>query len=244
MEQQTEQISYKLEVFEGPLDLLLNLLAKNKLNIYDIPLTILCEQYIQHIEAMKDNNMDVASEFLEMAARLVYMKTVSLLPKHEEVEQLKEELAGELLEYEVCRQIAGKLGTMTDGFNYFVREPEEIEVEKRYQLIHGSGLLLDAYLSAVGRGQRKQPPSTTVFTKIVAKKVVAVSTKIVHVMRRLWNGKSMKLHNIFKEANDRSELVATFLAVLELCKSNRVKIEGDGDDMSVTLNKERKNREN
>ena len=101
----------------------------------------------------------------------------------------------------------------------------------------------DAYLSAVGRGQRRQPPSTAVFTKIVAKKVVAVSTKIVHVMRRLWKGNKTKLSNIFKEAKDRSELVATFLAVLELCKSNRVKIDGDGDDMTVTLNKERKSNE-
>lgn len=245
MEQHNEQaLSYKLEVFEGPLDLLLNLLSKNKISIYDIPLSELCEQYLEHIEAMKALDMDIASEFLEMAARLVYMKTVSLLPKHDEVEQLKEELAGELLEYEVCRKMAAQLGTMTEGFNYFVREQEEIEVDRRYQLVHGSGLLLDAYLSAVGRGQRRQPPSTTVFTKIVAKKVVAVSTKIVHVMRRLWSGRKTKLIHIFREAEDRSELVATFLAVLELCKSNRVKIEGDGEEMSVTLNKERKVREN
>lgn len=243
MEQQTEQISYKLESFEGPLDLLLNLLAKNKLNIFDINLSLLCEQYLRHIEEMKRNDIDVASEFLEMAARLVYMKTVSLLPKHEEIEQLKEELAGELLEYEVCRQIAGKLSTMADGFDYYVRKPKEIEVENRYQLVHGSGILLDAYLSAVGRGQRKQPPSTTVFTKIVAKKVVAVSTKIVHVMRKLWKGNKMKLTTIFKESHDRSELVATFLAVLELCKVNRVKIDGDGEEMTVTLNKERKSSE-
>ena len=178
MELQTQQISYKLEVFEGPLDLLLSLLSKNKLNIYDINLTLLCEQYLSHIDKMRENDMDIASEFLEMAARLVYMKTVSLLPKHEEAEQLKEELAGELLEYEVCRQIAMKLSTMTEGFNYCVRPPEEIQVETKYQLVHGSGILLDAYLSAVGRGMRKQPPPTTVFTKIVAKKVVAVSTKI------------------------------------------------------------------
>ncbi len=244
MENQTQQLSYKLEVFEGPLDLLLSLLAKNKLSIYDIPLTLLLEQYMAHIQAMQENDMDVASEFLEMAARLVYLKTVSLLPKHDEAEQLKEELAGELLEYEVCRQIAAKFGTMTEGFNYFVRKPEEIKADKRYQLVHGSDMLLDAYLSAVGRGQRKLPPNTTVFTKIVAKKIVAVSTKIVHVMRRLWNGSTMKLSGIFKEAKDRSELVATFLALLELCKANRVKIEGDGDDMSVTLSKERKSSEN
>ncbi len=244
MELQTQQISYKLEVFEGPLDLLLSLLSKNKLNIYDINLTLLCEQYLSHIDKMRENDIDIASEFLEMAARLVYMKTVSLLPKHEEAEQLKEELAGELLEYEVCRQIATKLSTMTEGFNYCVRCPEEIQVETKYQLVHGSGLLLDAYLSAVGRGMRKQPPPTTVFTKIVAKKVVAVSTKIVHVMRKLWNGKKMRINQIFRETNGRSELVATFLAVLELCKANRVKIDGDGEEMTVSLNKERKSSEN
>lgn len=240
----TEQISYCLEVFEGPLDLLLSLLAKNRLSIFDISLTELLEQYMQQIDAMRENNMDIASEFLEMAARLVYMKTVSLLPKHEEEEQLREELAGELLEYEVCRQMANKLGTMTEGFDYFVRHPEKIEADKGYQLVHGPGLLLDAYLSAVGRGMRKQPPSTTVFTKIVAKKVVAVSTRIVHVMRRLWKGSAVRLTQLFKESHNRSELVATFLAVLELCKSNRIKIDGDGEEMSVVLNKERKTREN
>ena len=79
--------------------------------------------------------------------------------------------------------------------------------------------------------------------KAGAKKVVAVSTKIVHVMRKLWKGNTMKLTNIFKEAHDRSELVATFLAVLELCKVNRVKIDGDGEEMTVALNKERKSSE-
>lgn len=238
--QEQEPISYKLEVFEGPLDLLLSLLSKNKLNIYDIPLAELLDQYMSHIDAMRENNMEVASEFLEMAARLVYMKTVSLLPKHDEAEKLKDELAGELLEYEICRQMAGKLGTMTDGFDYCVREPEKIEVDKRYQLVHSSDMLLDAYLSAVGRGMRKQPPPTTVFTKIVAKKVVAVSTRIVFVMRKLWNGKVLQLKSVFKESKSRSELVATFLAVLELCKANRVTINGSGEDMTVTLNKERK----
>ena len=129
----------------------------------------------------------------------------------------------------------------------FFENSESIFEKKGTDILHDVNvhhdLPLDAYLSAVGRGQRKQPPSTTVFTKIVAKKVVAVSTKIVHVMRRLWRGNKMKLSNIFKEANDRSELVATFLAVLELCKVNRVKIDGDGEDMTVVLNKERKSGE-
>ena len=100
-----EKLSYKLEVFEGPMDLLLHLITKHKIDIYDIPIVELVDQYTEYVRAMQEENMDIASEFLEMAARLVYMKTVSLLPKHEEIEQLKEELAGELLEYEVCRQI-------------------------------------------------------------------------------------------------------------------------------------------
>ena len=93
-----EAISYKLSEFEGPLDLLLHLISKNKLNIYDIEISVLLAQYMEHIDKMKEKNMDVASEFLEMAARLVYIKTVSLLPKHEESEELKKELSGELIE--------------------------------------------------------------------------------------------------------------------------------------------------
>ena len=92
-----EQINYKLEVFEGPMDLLLSLISKHKLDIYDIPIMELVEQYTDYVRQMQEADMDVASEFLEMAARLVYIKTVSLLPKSEEAEELKRELTGELL---------------------------------------------------------------------------------------------------------------------------------------------------
>ena len=101
-----ETLSYKLEVFEGPLDLLLTLIAKNKLNIYDIPIALLLEQYMEQIERMQAENLDVASEFLEMAARLVHIKSVSLLPKREEEEVLRRELTGQLLKYKQCRETA------------------------------------------------------------------------------------------------------------------------------------------
>ena len=94
-----DQISYKLDVFEGPMDLLLSLIAKHKLNIYDIPIVELVDQYLDYVRRMQDEDMYVASEFLEMAARLVYLKTVSLLPVHEEADELKRELTGELIEY-------------------------------------------------------------------------------------------------------------------------------------------------
>ena len=94
-----EKISYKLEVFEGPMDLLLHLITKHKLNINDIPIFELVEQYIEYVRQMQQADMEVASEFLEMAARLVYIKTLMLLPSHDEGETLKQELTGQLLEY-------------------------------------------------------------------------------------------------------------------------------------------------
>lgn len=235
-------ISYKIEGFEGPLDLLLQLIAKNKLNIYDIPLTSLVDQYLEQIELFKAEEMEIESEFLEMAARLLYIKTVNLLPKNEEAVRLKEELTGELLEYMVCKQIAAKLSAMQGGFDRFVRLPDEPEPDKTYELIHQKDVMYLSYLSAVGRGQRKLPPSTAPFTKIVAKKIVAVSTKIVFVIRDLWTGGSKKLGSLYKTAHSRSELVATFLAVLELCKANRIRVDGDSDDAQITLIKEHKRK--
>ncbi len=230
-------LSYKLESFEGPLDLLLQLIARNKLNIYDIQLTVLFDQYMEQIDAMKEQNLDIASEFLDMAARLIYMKTVSLLPRHDEIEQLKQELTGELLEYQICQQMAQKFGTMTDGFDRFIRQPQQVELPQTYTLVHQPDTLYLSYIAAVGRGQRKLPPSTAPFTKIVAKKIVAVSTKIVYVIRNLWHGGSQKLSHLYHSAQSRSEMIATFLAVLELCKANRVEIIGDADEAEIKLNR-------
>lgn len=235
-------LSYKLEGFEGPLDLLLQLIARNKLNIYDIELSVLIDQYLEQIELFKSEEMELESEFLEMASRLLYIKTVSLLPKHDEIVQLKEELTGALLEYMVCQQMAHKLAEMQDGFDRFVRTPEELEFDKTYELTHSADVMYLSYLAAVGRGQRKLPPLTAPFTKIVAKKIVAVSTKIVFVIRNLWTGGSKKLSSLYKTARSRSELVATFLAVLELCKANRVRVDGDSDSAEITLVKEHKRR--
>ncbi len=236
-------LCYKIEGFEGPLDLLLQLIARNKFNIYDIQLTELIDQYLEQIKLFEKEEMELGSEFLEMASRLLYIKTVSLLPKHDEIVSLKEELVGELLEYMVCKQVAKKFSEMQDGFDLFVKSPSEYDFDKTYELVHSSDVLYLSYLSAVGRGKRKLPPSTAPFTKIVAKKIVAVSTRIVFVIRNLWSGSKKKLSSLYKTANSRSELVATFLAVLELCKANRVRIDGDSDEAEITLIKEHKRDE-
>lgn len=230
-----DKLEYKLDVFEGPLDLLLYLISKNKLNINDIQLTVLVDQYVEYIRAMNEQDMDVASEFIEMASRLIYLKTVSLLPKHDEAEQLKEELTQELMEYEHCRKVAKLLSGMTDEFDTFIKVPEKIEYDKTYVNTHEKETILSAYIAAVGRGKRKLPPPTTVFSKIVARKIVSVSSKIVFVMKNLMRSGNKKMRNLFKGAQSRSELVATFLAVLELCKANRIHLDGEGDEMEISM---------
>ena len=117
-----EKLEYHLQVFDGPLDLLLTLIAKNKLDIYDIPIAELLEQYMEQIALMREANLDVASEFLEMAARLVQIKAASLLPKHEDEEDPRAELTGQLLEYEQCKRAAARLGEQC-SFDRLVRLP-------------------------------------------------------------------------------------------------------------------------
>ena len=229
-----EKLSYKLPVFEGPLDLLLYLIAKNKLNICEIPIAELLDQYTEHIQAMKEQDMDVASDFLEMAARLVYMKTVYLLPKHEEADALRRELSGQLLEYQECKRIA-QIMAERFSFNAFVREPAEIQYDQTYLRSHTPLELFNAYHNAVGRGKRLLPPPPEAFSRIVTHKIVSVSSKIIYVLRRLWQTDEIRYEELFEEKRDKSDLVATFLAVLELVKGKRVRIEGGSCSARVKL---------
>ncbi len=236
-----EKIQYKLEVFEGPMDLLLHLISKHKLNIYDIPILELVEQYTAYVRQMQEADMDVASEFIEMAARLIYIKTVSLLPVYEEAKQLKEELTGELLEYRDCKLMAQKLARQANGFDYYWREPMDLPVDHSYRRIHEGGELLDSYINAIGRGKRKLPPPIEAFQVIVSKKIVSVSSRIVSIYRRLLKKSKVRFGEFFEGANSRSQLVATFLAMLELIKANRVVLSEDNE--TVTLNRRKKEKE-
>ncbi len=230
-----ENLTYKIEVFEGPMDLLLHLISKHKLNINDIPIVELVNQYLDYVKQMEEEDFDIAGDFLEMAARLIYIKTVSLLPKHEEAEQLKKELTGELIEYRDCKLMAEKLSHQTDGFGRFVREPEEGWVNYDYERFHEGTELLDAYVNAAGKAMRKLPPPIDSFKVIVAKKFVNVASKVRTVMRKLWSGKKVNFLNLFEGAQSKSELVATFLAVLELAKSKRITVEGDMHNPKVQI---------
>lgn len=229
------QLNYKLEVFEGPMDLLLHLITKHKLNINDIPIVELVNQYLDYVKQMKEADFDVAGDFLEMAARLIYIKTVSLLPKHEEAETLKKELTGELIEYQACKQMAQKLSQQTDGFNRYVREPEGGWVNYDYERFHEGEELLNAYINVAGKAQRNLPPPLDSFKVIVAKKFVNVASKVRTVMRKLWSGKKIKFLSLFEEANSKSDIVATFLAVLELTKTKKISVEGSMSNPDVQI---------
>ena len=227
-----DKLSYKLEIFEVPLDLLLHLIAKNKLNIYDINICELVSHYLVWINKMKEQDMDLSSDFLEMASRLVYIKSVSLLPKDNESEQLKDKLSGELIEYRTVKLLAAELAKNSDGFSKFVRGPDMPEVDHTYVLTHDSGVLSHWYLAAVGRGLRRLPPPTTAFEPLVKKPVIPVSAKIVYIMRRLFNGVKVKYKSIFSEVKSKSEAVATFLAVLELIRGGRIAMD-DEDNLKM-----------
>lgn len=233
--EKTETLSYKLDVFEGPLDLLLNLIAKNKLNIYDIPIAELLEQYMAQIHEMQAADMDVASEFLEMAARLVHIKSVSLLPKKEEEAALKQELTGQLLEYQQCKEAAMRLRERfsLDGI---VRVQADIPADLTYKRHHKPQELLSAYLSMLGKKKPPEPqkPEDTI-SKLITRRVVSVASQIVFVLRSLWKKRHVSLKELFRGKNDPSERVAAFLAVLELVKDKRLRVDGDGEDCEIKL---------
>lgn len=233
--EKTETLSYKLDVFEGPLDLLLNLIAKNKLNIYDIPIVELLEQYMAQIHEMQAADMDVASEFLEMAARLVHIKSVSLLPKKEEEAALKQELTGQLLEYQQCKEAAMRLRERF-SLDSIVRAQADIPADLTYKRHHKPQELLSAYLSMLGKKKPPEPqkPEDTI-SKLITRRVVSVASQIVFVLRSLWKKRHVSLKELFRGKNDPSERVAAFLAVLELVKDKRLRVDGDGEDCEIKL---------
>ena len=220
------------------MDLLLHLISKHKLNINDIPIVELVNQYLDYVKQMEEQNFELAGDFLEMAARLIYIKTVSLLPRHEEAETLKRELTGELIEYRDCKLMAEKLSKRTDGFNRYVREPQGGWVNYDYERFHEGEELLDAYINVAGKAQRRLPPPIDSFKVIVAKRFVNVASKVRTVMRKLWSGKKVKFLSLFDCAQSKSDLVATFLAVLELAKTKKISIEGDIQNPSVQIIKD------
>ena len=236
-----ESISFKLEVFEGPLDLLLNLITKHKLNICDIEISKLLEQYLLYMDQAHEQDLELSGEFLEMAARLIYIKTAFLLPRPEEAEQLKKELEGALIEYSMCKIAAADLARRYIGGDVFVRRQMKIKADMTYTLVHEPERLAIAYSALSTKAIRNERQKLKVENKInsvVKRPIVSVMTKVVHILRELYSTGEVAMDKLYVGVTDRSARVATFLAVLELTKSGRITI---SEDNSMIFFKGRKN---
>lgn len=230
-----EKISFKLDNFEGPLDLLLHLISKHKLNINDIEISKLLEQYLEYINNAASCDMEIAGEFLEMAARLVYIKTMSLLPDRHEAEEIKKELQGTLIEYSQCRKTAQLLRECFVGYDIFSSPQIKFQSDDEYSVKHNPSELSKALLSITIRNIKAVKKESKVNEKlktIVKGRMVSVMSKVVFILRKLYAYENIKMSSLYDGMKDRSERVATFLAVLELTKSGRITLSDDNSEIS------------
>lgn len=237
-----EKLVYRLPVFEGPLDALLYLISKNKLNIYDIPITELLSQYLEYLGSMQEMDLEITSDFLEMASRLVQIKSSMLLPRYDEDDDAgdpRDELVTALIGYKTCKAMAQTLRRQGTGFDCFVRSPSPVEHDETYALYHERAEIFYAYLAAKGRAKRRLPPPVSAFRGVVGKRIVSVVSRVVHIVKRLMREGSRPLPSLFEDARYRSEAVATFLAVLELVKSNRIYIDEAEGEQRVRIRRRR-----
>lgn len=226
------ELNFKLEnlEFEGPLDLMLLLIQKHKLNIQDIEITVLLEQFLLYLERMTEADIDVTAEFLDAAARLVLIKSAALLPR-DEAEKMKKELQGALIEYALCKTMAEKLKKRWIGDAVYVRQPMEIEVDAAYHGTHQPEEIPFAY-SAVSKRAKMKSETPRSLAPIVAKSYVTVYTGVVIVLKSLLSRQKVTLAEIYK-GRPRSYRVSIFLAVLELSKAGRIVISEDGESVSL-----------
>ena len=224
-------VQFKLEAFQGPLDLLLHLITKHKLNICDIEISLLLEQYLEYMNQLDSQDYESAGEFLEMAARLIYIKTVSLLPQPEEAEELKKDLEGQIIEYSICKKAAEMLREDYVGNSIFVRNPVAVIVDKTYTRVHEAEELFDAYMGISAKNRNAKPLRAEIFSPIVSKRIVSVTSKIIFVLKKLYKTGVYNMAGLYEGVTDKSARVATFLAVLELTKSGRIHLNDDNTEI-------------
>ena len=235
-----------MEDFEGPLDVIFLLLSKNKIEIQDVSITAILEQYLAYLDEMKRLDMEIASEFITMASHLMLIKTKMLLSAAEQAEAESELdlLRQSLIERqrkEAIEQIRLAITWLEPrneiGRCLFTKEPEPLRKDQTYRYQHELGDLLLSLDTIAERNQQRLPPPTVNFKGIVGKERYPVTRKATEVVRQLILRGVERLKNLFKGNKSRSEIVATFLAVLELCKTNSVNLEDDtsGENPNVRL---------
>ena len=228
-------LSLKTEQYEGPLDLLLALISKHKIDILDIPISQIAEQYMAYINSMIVLNMEVTSEFIAMAAELMLIKSRLLLPKQEGEEDPRRPLVDALLEHQRAVAAAGFLKERSElYFDRFTKEPDI--GDGVYSRSHAVTLLQEAFLRISERSQRKpEQEEEKLFAKIENERYYTVDEKIFSLMRMLARKGSCPLEEVFSGVKSRGELVALFLALLETVSKGRVAIIKEGRRLSFAL---------
>ena len=233
-----EQLNLKVEHFEGPLDLLLALIAKNKIDIFDIPIADIAEQYMEYIDSMRALNMDITSEFVRMAAELMLIKSKMLLPKQENAEDPRKELVDTLLEYKKAKELAAFLKLQSETYyDSFAKAPDE--GDGIYTREHAVTLLTEAFERIRIRRERPNAESVELFEKIENEKYYTVQEKIVFVIRFMYRkdreGEQAEFSELFENVSGRNEIIAIFLALLELVKSGRIDVRKQREGLFLIL---------
>ena len=244
-------IPVKLQVFEGPLDLLLHLIDKNKIDIYDIPIVAITNQYMEYINAMEKADLNVMSEFLVMAATLLDIKCKMLLPKEEneegEEEDPRQELVEQLLEYKLYKYMASELKERQMNSEYIMYKdatvPEEVtEYEEPVDMDLLIGDLTLTKLNVIFKDVMKRQvnkidPVRSKFGKI-QKEEVTVADKLEYITEYAKGHKNFSFRALLSKQSSKTQIVVTFLAILQLMKEGTITIEQEQpfDDILITSN--------
>ena len=232
-----------LEDFDGPLDVIFLLLSKNKIEIQDVSISSILEQYLAYLDEMKRMDVEIASEFTAMASHLMLIKTKMLLSAAEAAEAQSEmELLIQSLEQRRQREAFAKLQDGVQflaarneiGLGLFPKPPEPLSRDQTYRYQHDQADLLAALAAISEREARMLPPPASNFAGIVGVERYPVTVKAAEILRRLLSNGVTKFLSLFRRSRSRSEIVATFLAVLELCKLKSVSVDDTDGEMTVT----------
>ena len=227
---ETNKYALKLDNFEGPLDLLVHLIDKNKLDIYDIKITDIADQYIDYINQMERMNLDVASEFLVIASTLVYLKSKELLPKEvdDEAELTEEELIARIIEYKKYKEISKKFKEFyQENSKRFYKLPDQIELPKqKLEKVYKKEELAKRYERLLEAEKNKINLNAKNIEKIAIIEKFTVASKVKDMLRVLIKNKSFIFNKLFSiKEKSRPEVVTAFSGLLELSRRSKVSTE-------------------
>ena len=226
-----EALTYKLEQFEGPLDLLLALIQKNKVSITDIPIALICDQYVEYIKEAQSLDMEVASEFIVMASELMLIKSKMLLPKPEEdAEDPRQSLTDALLRYSQAKEAVVKLTPMYAYYSgRMVKDTDEISVDKTFVQDQDVTALCAAVRRIVAYNNALEKAATTTFKPMISKPIIPVEIKIVSLIRKVEKQGVASLEELLRDEATLPDTIASFLGVLELIKVRKLLVADTAD---------------